>query len=276
MPPRAISTPAGRTAPSSYQRRRKRDQALPAAVFKNFAHFFLLGRNGSAVGVLQDGKLCRQGLALFGVRAPIEAFRVHPARHIARRLCRVDAEHTAEAGLLRLGASHRHDGRAATAALIVGVRRLREKHAVENVKAPAVTGAYAEQHERRRFVARLDQIDLLAGDLEAHQIFNLREEEVLGAAHRIERAGKRRSLLPDGEIRLFSLTIGRDIERLLRGNGGKEPVQLRSCNFFSCLRASSLVYDGRLTVVLAEVHQRRPGIKNRLRPDRRRTARSSP
>ena len=116
--------------------------------------------------------------------------------------------------------------------LIVGVDRLGQKDLVQNLKAARVARADAEQDERRSLVAHLDQLDLLLADTEAHQVFHLREEQILRGADGVELFGERHARLPAGEAGLTGGVIRRDVQGLGGVDRREQVVQGRKCEFF--------------------------------------------
>ena len=128
-----------------------RSRLASGQLFQDLARRLLLRRDGFLASVLQHRQLRGQRLALFGVRAPDRASSLRdPAGRVARRVCRVDAERAAEAGLLRARAGQRDDGAVFAPGLIVGVDRLGQKHLVQDLKAARVARADAEQRRTAR------------------------------------------------------------------------------------------------------------------------------
>ena len=133
------------------------------------------------------------------------------------------------------------------AVFIEAVDRLGEKHAVEHGQTAHVAGAHAENGEILVLAAGVDDLDLLAGDLEIHQVLRLREEEILRAADGVELVGEGLLRRPAVEFRA-ALCVDRQIQRHGRGDRGKQRVELFDCNFRRL---------GRLEIVLGIVDNRR-------------------
>ena len=74
--------------------------------------------------------------------------------------------------------------------------------------------------------AGIDDLDLLALELELDQVLGLGEEEILGAAHGVERVRQLHALLPGLVARLTGSVVGGDVERLLGLDGGKQLLDL--------------------------------------------------
>jgi len=210
-------------------------QVFQGQLAENFPGLFLLGPDCFLAGILQHGKAGRQLFAFFGVGLPVEAFAVHPAAHVAGWLCRVDAEDRAEAGLGRARAGHGDDDAVFAAGFIVGVGRFCQKDLVQNVKAPGVARAHAEEDEGLGGIAALDELDLLARHLEADEILDLREEQILGAADGVELLGERQALLPDREFCLSGRVVRGDVELLSGGKSLEQLVYFRERKFFHAL-----------------------------------------
>ena len=187
--------------------------------------FLLPGLHGLLAAVFEHGKRLRERDPLFGIGLPVEVFFIHPARHVARRIGRVDAEALAEAGLVRLRAGERDNGSHLAPGSVERVDRLFQKYLVENFKASRVARAHAENHKWPDVLARLKNFNGLSLALEACEVLHLREKEVFCRARGIEPLGERRALLPDSKLRLTGRVVLRQIERLLRRDGGKETVQ---------------------------------------------------
>ena len=187
---------------------------------------FLLLTDGGILAVLQHGKLRGQALTLFGVGLPVKGILRHPAGDVAGRLRRVDAEAGAEAGFRRTGAGQGDDQPVFPPGFVVSIGLLAEKHPVQNVKAAAVAGPDAEHGKRLRRVPVFDNFNLLPGDPKIHQIFHLREEQVLRTAGGIQSGAEDRLRRPGGKPRLSRLIVHGQIQLPHVGNGGKQPVQV--------------------------------------------------
>ena len=82
---------------------------------------------------------------------------------------------------------------------IKAVLRLCQKDPVQNFQCPAVTGTDAKHHKGHLPDLDLQQLQLLARDPEAHQIFHLGEEEILWSQPRIASEDRFSALLPPGK-----------------------------------------------------------------------------
>lgn len=125
-----------------------------------------------------------------------------------------------------MGAGQGNDRAVLAAGLVVGVHGLGQEHLVQDREAAGVAAAHAEDHEVLVLGAGVDDLDLLALELKVHQVFRLREEEVLGAAHGVERVGHLHPLVPALKARLAGGIVRRDVERLLLRDGLKEGAEL--------------------------------------------------
>ena len=186
---------------------------------------FLLGLHSFLTAVFKHGKLTCERLTLRGIGLPVKVFFIHPARHVARRIGRVNAEALAEAGLVRLRAGERDNGSHLAPGSVERVDRLFQKYLVENFKASRVARAHTKDRERPDVLARLKNFDRFPFPLESGEVLHLREKEVFCRARGIEPLGERRALLPGSKLRLTGRVVLRQIERLLRRDGGKETVQ---------------------------------------------------
>ena len=137
---------------------------------------FLLGLHGLLAAVFEHGKRLRERDPLFGIGLPVEVFFIHPARHVARRIGRVNAEALAEAGLVRLRAGERDNGSHLAPGSVERVDRLFQKYLVKNFKASRVARTHAKDRERLDVFARLKNFNGLSLALEACEVLHLLEE----------------------------------------------------------------------------------------------------
>ena len=138
--------------------------------------FLLPGLHGLLAAVFEHGKLTCERLTLRGIGLPVEVFFIHPARHVARRIGRVDAEALAEAGLVRLRAGERDNGSHLAPGSVERVYRFFQKYLVKNFKASRVARTHAKDRERPDVLARLKNFNGLSLALEACEVLHLREE----------------------------------------------------------------------------------------------------
>ena len=186
---------------------------------------FLLGLHRFLTAVFEHGKLTCERLTLRGIGLPVESFLIHPARHVARRIGRVDAEAPAEAGLVRLRAGERDNGSHLAPRGIERVDRRFQKYLVENFKASRVARTHAKDRERPDVLARLKNFDRFPFPLESGEVFHLREKQILSRARGIQSSRACRALLPGSKLCLTGCVVLRQIERLLRRDGCKEALQ---------------------------------------------------
>ena len=73
------------------------------------------------------------------------------------------------------------------AVLIVRILRLGKENLVKHIKAAHIAGAHAEHDEIFAFFSCVYNLNGLSLRFEIHQIFRLREEEILCTADGIER-----------------------------------------------------------------------------------------
>ena len=140
------------------------------------------------VGILGQRSHSREKcLALFGLCIEIESILGAVANDVSLGICRVNAEGRAEAGLGRTGASHGNDHAVLAAVLIIGIYRIGEEDAIQDLKALDVASACAEDNEILTFASGVDDLDALSLYLEIHEVLGLGEEEILRAANGVER-----------------------------------------------------------------------------------------
>ena len=156
----------------------------------------------------------------------------------------VDAECAAETGLKRLIAGKGHQNAVLAAIFIIAVGGFSQEHAIQHFKAAHIAGTHAEDHKVLALLAGVDDLDLLPLGLEIHEVFGLREEKVLRAAHGVERVGQHLAVLPFLKPRA-RLAVDRQIQGVLCGNGGKEGVQTVKCQFTHCPHPSPLPHPAR-------------------------------
>ena len=101
--------------------------------------------------------------AFFGHSLDVEGLLVHPAARVAFGLSGIDAEHGAEAGLLRVRASEGDNGAVLAAGLIIAVHGIGQEHLVQHRERTRIAGAHAEDHEILVLGAGID--DLAADSL---------------------------------------------------------------------------------------------------------------
>ena len=126
---------------------------------------------------------------------------------------------------MRLCACERHYHAVLATVFIVTVDRLGEEYSVQNFKAFDVARAHAEDDEIFTFFSRVDNFYILSVDLEIHEIFRLREEEVLCAADCVQRVRKDCAVMPFFKSRA-RLRVDGEIKRFIFRNGGEKRIQL--------------------------------------------------
>ena len=109
------------------------------------------------------------------------------------------------------------------AVLVVRIAGFGEKYAVQHFKALYVACADAEDYEVLTLAAGIDDVDILALDLEIHKVFGLGEEEILCASDGIERVGKLFRFVPLLICRAGFRVYG-EIQRMVFGNCRKHPI----------------------------------------------------
>ena len=186
----------------------------------------LLGFHSEVITGNQHGQLVCERLAFFRVGPPVEEVFFYPAADVSLGVCGVDAEASAETGLGRAGAGQGHNGGGLAAAFVEGVLLFRQKYPVQDIKAPAVTGADTEDHKGGIFRTVFQNLNGLSRDLEVYQTLHLGKEQVLGAAGGVSLSGQLHSLDPGGEMRLGGGVVCGDVQCFQLGNGGKQGRQL--------------------------------------------------
>ena len=147
------------------------------------------------------------------------------ADDIALRVCSINAEGAAKTGLGGTRASHGENDPMRAAVLIIRIHRIRQKDAIQNIKAARIASADPEENEILALFAGINDLNLFSRDLEIHQVLGLGEEKVLCAAVCMQCRGKLGAAVP---FLIFgaAVCINGNIKRICSGKRGKESIAL--------------------------------------------------